>query len=77
MAFPCNYLVCEKICRYIYMWVYTQVYIYIYTYLHTQRKTLAFDGLPTNWYLLLLIECSLLIDMVKNCSYSYNQILSQ
>lgn len=59
------------------MWVYTQVYIYIYTYLHTQRKTLAFDGLPTNWYLLLLIECSLLIDMVKNCSYSYNQILSQ
>lgn len=79
MAFPCNHSVCEKICRYIY--VYTQIlvckYINKHTCLHTQRKTLAFDGLPTNWYLLLLIECILLIDMVKSCSYSYNQILTQ
>lgn len=43
----------------------------------TQRKTLAFDGLPTTCMLHLLIECILLIDMVKNCSFLCNQILSQ
>lgn len=59
---------------YIHMGIYTDLYIYtfIHIFIHRGRHLLLMG-----WYLLLLIECILLIDMVKNCSFSYNQILSQ